>query len=411
MTRATLWAGRQPAPGLRLLADQVWPEGSAVELTLGRAPEGYRVVEQYAVVPSVESARMLMPTQRRVAISSLLAYRRLRRGPVRARKLLSAGVLGAGLGRLMSRDVLSVCVRQGADAPDRRLLAHLSDLLGVEVRAAIGVAAPAPNRKPTLQLFDPAGTPTAFVKVGWNDFTRHLVEHEATVLTGLGARAEAPHRPGVLHTGEWNGLRLLATSPMPATVVRHRPTDGPLPTVVRTIASWSAHGRSSSPLARSPYLDRLRSGLARCGDLLPDRLGERYLDRVLADHGDLPVDLAAWHGDWSPWNLGTADGRLWVWDWEHYGDCAPVGADLVHYAFQRRFVQAGAGVSEALEAARQVLPGQLPQVGVAPGNAAVLVDLYCLEMLLRAGRMKRLGAGENPRFLGGALTHARGRAG
>jgi len=411
MTRTSLWAGRAPAPGLRLLVDQVWPEASNTELTLGPAPEGYRVVEQYAVLPSVESARMLMPTRRRVAVSSLLAYRRLRRGPVRARKVLSAAVFGAGLGKLMARDVLSVCVPHGGDAPDQRLLAHLSGMLGDGAQAAIGVAEPAPNRKPTLQLFDPVGTPIAFVKLGWNDYTRHLVDHEAGVLTGLGALPQAPHRPGVLHAGGWNGLRLLATSPMPAQVVRHPPADGPLPDVVNTIASWSRQGRGAQRLATGSYLERLRSGLVETADLLPDRLAERYLERIVGEFGDLVMDFAAWHGDWSPWNLGTVQGQVWVWDWEHYGDCAPVGADLVHYAFQRRFVQGGVGVDEALDAARVALPGQLPQVGVDPTNTAALVDLYCLEMLLRASRMKRLGAGENSRFLDGALAHAGRRAG
>ncbi|GAB3245014.1 hypothetical protein [Kineosporia babensis] len=398
------WDGRKPAAGLRLLVEQLWPADSDVVVTLGAPPAGHQVLEQYAVMPSVEAARMLMPMDRRVATASLLAYNKLRRPRVRARKVASAAAFGSGLGKWMTRGVLSVCLPPSAADSDQRLLGHLSTVLGPGV-AAIGVAAPAPNRKPTLQLFDPAGQAKAFVKVGWNDYTRGLVDHEASVLADLSS-SSVPMLPRVLHSGSWHGRSLLATAPMPPGVTRHLPGAGPRPDLISRIAT----GRRSERFGESAYLKKIKDDCRRVGALLPDGLAERYRQRVLRDHEDLAMDFGAWHGDWSPWNMGTVGRQVWVWDWEHYADLAPVGLDLVHYTFQRRFVQGGATVGAALDTARQVVPSQLPEVGVDPALAPALVDLYCLEMLLRACRMKQQGAGQNERFMAGALAHAGSRA-
>src|SRR3546814_14132557 len=55
--------------------------------------------------------------------------------------------------------------------------------------------------------------------------------------------------------------------------------------------------------------------------------------------GVVPQGVA--HGDWGPWNLAVAAGELVVWDWEHAIDQAPLGFDLVHWAYQQRVVVQG----------------------------------------------------------------------
>jgi hypothetical protein len=42
----------------------------------------------------------------------------------------------------------------------------------------------------------------------------------------------------------------------------------------------------------------------------------------------------AWHGDWTPWNMGVLGGRLCVWDWERFAAPVPLGMDLLHHHFQ-----------------------------------------------------------------------------
>jgi hypothetical protein len=417
---ADLWGGRQPAAGLALLVDQLWPARATgdVVLTLGTPPAGYRMVEQYAVMPRVESARILVPVGRRIASASLLAYNQLRSPRTRLLKRATALVFRAGLGRMAARDRLTVCVREHLDVDALEgalLLAHLARRLSTgPLVAAVGVSVPAPNRKPTVQLFDRVGRPVGYVKVGWNDYTRELVRHETTVLTSLTSIAgdRAPRRPAVIDSGEWNGLELLTTAPLPATVTAQPPSGWPDLDLTLTVGDWGTV--YDGPLAGSTYLARLRAELALAADHgsltgadLEDTTS--YLNRLADTSGDVSLRFAAWHGDWSSWNLGTSGGQSWVWDWEHFGNDAPLGFDLVHYGFQRSFISRQRPVPEALEAAREEITHRLTPLGVSAAQGPLVVDLYLAEVLLRACRMHRLGAGWNPRFRSGALSAVRSR--
>ena len=60
---------------------------------------------------------------------------------------------------------------------------------------------------------------------------------------------------------------------------------------------------------------------------------------VITDRaGDRTVEIAAWHGDWTPWNLAWDGGRLYAIDWEHFGR-APLGFDILHYVFRDRVLR------------------------------------------------------------------------
>ena len=415
-----LWRGRRPAPGLALMVDQLWPRRveTGVVLTLGDPPSGSRVVERYAVMPRVETARMLVPLSRRAAPRALTAYNRLRPMGTRIRKRAGATAFAAGLTRPLARDVLTVCAPGSARA-DRRheilLLAHLGHELGVApVVAAIGISSPAPNRKPTVQLFDHHGRALGYAKVGWNDYTRDLVRHETAVLTHLAAAApeQAPRRPAVLAAGEWRGLEILVTAPLPRSITAQSPGRWPPPGLTLDVAGWGP--RSDRPLCLSTYLEHLRRELEQArasGSLTAAEHADAaaFLERVLLLHKHTLLRYGAWHGDWSPWNIGTAEGSAWVWDWEHFDFDAPVGLDLVHYAFQRNFVLKQRPVEESLTAVETRIGPRLAAVGVDEGNAGLLTSLYLLEMLLRACRMHRLGAGWNDRFRSGALSAVRNR--
>jgi hypothetical protein len=413
---ADLWGGRRPAPGLALLVDQVWPgrADGRVVLTLGEPPAGHRVVEQYAVMPRVESARMLVPVGM-AAPASLLAYSQLRGVRTRVLKQATALAFRGGLGGLVARDRLSVCVPDGTDDEKALLLAHLEPRLDSgPLVAAIGVSEPAPNRKPTVQVFDRFGRPVGYVKVGWNEYTRGLVRHEAETLASLTTIAgdAEPLRPAVLDAGEWNGLELLTTAPLPASISPQSPDGWPDPALSLAVAGWGPV--KDGPLGRSAYLEHLRGELelaGRHGSLTGPDLRDvtTYLDQVARDGGDVVLRFAAWHGDWSPWNLGTSQGRSWVWDWEHFGTGVPLGLDLAHYGFQRSFISQQQPVERALDSAQERMTHRLIPLGVDSGRAPLLITLYLAEALLRACRMHRLGAGWNPRFRSGALAAVRSR--
>jgi hypothetical protein len=49
----------------------------------------------------------------------------------------------------------------------------------------------------------------------------------------------------------------------------------------------------------------------------------------------------AWHGDWTPWNMSRAAGRIQLWDWERFEVGVPFGLDAVHYFVNLRTLRGG----------------------------------------------------------------------
>ncbi|SEK37387.1 hypothetical protein [Nonomuraea pusilla] len=167
------------------------------------------------------------------------------------------------------------------------IVAHLAEVFGRPVEGVLHVRpARRANRKPILEVHA-GGRLLAFVKIGDSPRTRGLVAAEAAALgrlAGLGLRTVVV--PEVLHHGTWQGLAVLALSPLP--VRRGRV---PRPLLVTAVKEIAGTGGAAGP---------------------------------------------AWHGDLSPWNLAPSrDGRLLVWDWERYETGVPYGFDALHHFFQR----------------------------------------------------------------------------
>ncbi len=55
------------------------------------------------------------------------------------------------------------------------------------------------------------------------------------------------------------------------------------------------------------------------------------LDRIAQRHPHTVLDFAAWHGDWTPWNMAWRRRRVQLWDWERFEAGVPVGMDRIHY--------------------------------------------------------------------------------
>ena len=183
-----------PSANLKRLIDRVWGvEDQSVTVSMGPAPSGHRVVEQYAVVPGFSSARWLLPVGAHAAtVSSLWRYVAMKRLPL---QMLRAGLTGAfatGLGYRLFADRLTISLDPGAgpDADSEKLLlSHLADILQRRpLFAAVEVRRANANSKPTLQLFDSAGSAVGYARVGWSPGTRQLVQAESAAL-------EAVHSP------------------------------------------------------------------------------------------------------------------------------------------------------------------------------------------------------------------------
>ncbi|MGW5673343.1 hypothetical protein ACWEVO_36425, partial [Micromonospora sp. NPDC003776] len=193
------------------------------------APPGHRIVARYAVVPSVERAKFLLPlASRRVGAASTLAYNALRPPRVRANRLAVGVLAGLGATRLAGMPVLTVAAPADADPAELLLTAHLARVEGRPLHAAIGIRPPDPHHKPTLQLFDDRGAAWAYAKVGWNDATRAMVRAEADALRELPRDwAGLPAVPGLLRELGWGDLAVTLVEPMPAGVRRLARPDRP----------------------------------------------------------------------------------------------------------------------------------------------------------------------------------------
>ncbi len=395
---------------LRALVECLWPSGDEssewpIKVTSGTVPAGHRVVERYAVVPGPGRPRFLVPLAGRAAAAgSLTRYNALRSAKVRAPRAILGAAFRTGVAPALLRHRLLVCVPAGLPEPelgDHLLSAHLGRVLGVpELAMGVGVHPPDPNLKPTLQLFGPDGAPVGYAKVGWSPATREMTRREAGAVAAAGDGPGVPGCPGgrirvprLLHHGPWRDRDITVTAPLPPAIRRHRDVDAP-PPLPYDDAFFAAH---VAKLVDADFWHALRGEVA----VLAADAGERRLagliaarcDAVERDHGDVPLRVARWHGDWVPWNIGRHGGVLYAWDWEHSAPGVPVGFDLLHWRFQVALVLRGRPLADAVAAVRTAATTELKDV--RPEHRALVADLYLLEMFMRTYHLKRLGGGWN----------------
>ncbi len=366
-----------------------------LRVTIGR--RAARGALCWAVVPSVERARFLVPLgNRRVAAASMLAYNALRSGPTRVVRAAIGGLARAGAAEVLPFPVLSVHGDRGL-SPIGRLASVLDEPTLV---AAIGVRPPDPNRKPTLQLFDSAGYPLGYAKIGWNDATRALVRAESAALRALpdAPGGAYPITPAPRYQGQWDDRVIGVTAPLPAAVRRLSDPDRPRMAAMLAFARRGGSPAARRPFAGSSFLLRLRDEAAAVSG--PEGTAIRAAaDDLTGRVGTAEAEFGDWHGDWVPWNLGElanrAETRLVAWDFEHSAADVPVGFDLAHQAFNTGLVVGGQRVPEAASLAVVALHRHGAELGLAPGDAELIVDAYLMEMWLRTCRMAAGGAGWN----------------
>ena len=365
-----------------------------LHLTIGAsAPAAVRhTTARYAVVPSLERARFLLPLgSRRVTAASVLAYNALRPPKVRASRAAIGLLARVGALGLTRAPVLSVHAPDGAEL----LWDHLAGLLGEpRLHAAIGIRPPDPHHKPTLQLFDDAGRPRGYAKIGWNDGTRAMVRAEAAALTSLATGDGLPETPRLLLHTRWHDREVAVVEPMPGDVRRLRDPDQP-----RLAAMLAVARRGGPPAPARPVGAFLAGWRRRAAPAI-----EPAIDALEARDEGLLLEFGDWHGDWVPWNMARHRGGLIVWDWENSGTGVPVGFDLAHQAFQTALSGNGWPAAECAAAVDAALTEHGPALGLSPAARRFVADAYLIELWLRTYELSADGAGWNPK-LHPALLH------
>jgi hypothetical protein len=348
---------------------------------------------RYAVVPDLDGARFLLPlASRRVTAASLLAYNALRPPRVRASRAVIGLLARVGALGLTRAPVLSVHAAAGTEV----LWQHVARLLGEpRLHAAVGIRPPDPHHKPTLQLFDDAGQPRGYAKIGWNAGTRAMVRAEAASLAEMPpAGGDMPAAPRLLLHTRWQDRQMAIIEPMPRGVRRIRRPNEPRVAAMLAVARRGGPAAAPRPFAGSEFLAGWRRRAAGA-----DARIHTAIDALEARDGGLLLEFGDWHGDWVPWNMARHRGGLLVWDWENRAPGVPIGCDLAHQAFQTALSTHRRPAAECADAVDAALREHGPALGLAgPPAQRFVADAYLVELWLRTYELSADGAGWNPKL-------------
>lgn len=245
------------------------------------------------------------------------------------------------------------------------LRTHLSEVLEREVLLSIAVGPPRPNRKPVIRCWE-GDRLLAVAKLGPDLHTEAMVRNEARWLQRLtDAPIEGVRTPEALHHGRYGDSELLVMSVLPLVSDAGVPfADVPDDRLAEFV---HRHRIDTAGLSGSPWWTELSTRLAN----VSDPVVRAALERCGNDPAAESIVTSAWHGDWSPWNVGrSTDGAWCIWDWERTTTGVPIGFDQLHLHHQ---------YGDGLESATS----SLDRLGVDTAHVALLHRLYLLELTAR----------------------------
>ena len=357
------------SPDLDWLVTLLWPEA---------VPAGSQPGPQYGVISRQGRPKLIVPLDSPRAAAAAIA--RIS-GDVGTRAAVVRRLAGYGLRAGAMQPLLRTRWTSAIGGTPPSVEDYFRAALGVDdIMLAVTVGPPRPNRKPVVELLSPNGATIGFAKVGWNGLTRHLVAREAGVLNGLDRDAmPAIEAPSVLHHGARHELTILVLSPLaptPQAHVRRHPTAHEVGQVSTLFTA------PDQRLERSAYALELHNRAAS-RSAADGALVARALELGCRGDRETPMRFAGWHGDWTPWNMMPARGKLLVWDWERAGGPVPLGFDAVHYFFQSAWLREAASAEAAIDLALDRSADVLAALGVPRVHRDSIGLLYLSELFLR----------------------------
>jgi hypothetical protein len=393
-------------PGYAWMLDLLYGGRQSVTwAAAGCLPDGYARADQLVRLPSAPGRSFLVSlASRRGTSSALTSYNALRSGRRKIARQVLGSALHTGMAQPVLRSRVDIGIRVGTSADQRA-----DDLLDDQVRALCASSLPAtrlvtaisggqgPYRKPVLHVFSQTGKPLGFIKVGWNTWTKEGVRQEKAALNAHGALPRGFGVPNLLTLSDWHGLNLLVTAPLPERVTRIGASAGmPDASVLREINGLSEV--AARPLAESVWWLKVRARIRDVVDRAARQALTQAAEQINTAYGRATLDFGFCHGDFTPWNLGQASGRLYVWDWESSVPDAPVGFDAVHYLFQVGFVGRQLPLEQAAVAAARSAPPVLLELGVPARYCGLVTVLHLVELFLRHEAARASAGAPDERF-------------
>jgi hypothetical protein len=372
--------------GLIELVQTIYPAPHTVWLPQASADQRPRAtVAEFLLVPHARRPRLAIPVQRaqRMAAVRHLAAPRPLRARLR-RAAVHAAAAGPGTTRLAFRDRIYVVGPADGDS----LPAFLSRALGTPISLCLHIGGGLrANRKPVVAIFGPDGVPMGFAKLSINELTTTLVRAETAALRRLqGADLRLIVAPEVRLSDRWRSHEVLVQSPLP---VWQRSAPVAPTQLVRAMRELAGLGRMShGSLATSRYRDRLAGRLDAMATAptvanrgVREQLRQVGL-QVLSQYGETGLEFGTWHGDWSPWNMHVAGGRIYLWDWERFGDGVPLGFDALHFEMNAALGR-GMAPRQAADLIRRTADDLLGPFRVGTQPAAATAALYLVDVATR----------------------------
>jgi len=206
---------------------------------------------------------------------------------------------------------------------------------------ALSLGTPGFYRKVTALVFDNNETPIAFAKVGCTPQAECLINNERRVLDKLRTVGlQKASMPALLGSGKTGPSVWLLQSPL----LEGRPSPNDLQkehfAFLTELAQATVQAMPLSASAIWLFLQRLlrKAYFSIKDDFKSERpFIEKLRDQVCSLK---PVDVqkpwpfSAAHGDFAPWNMRLADGRLSLFDWEYFLPQVPAGWDIVYFIFR-----------------------------------------------------------------------------
>lgn len=251
------------------------------------------------------------------------------------------------------------------------------------------------NAKPVIALVED-GVVIRVAKIGVTSLSERLVLQEAASLRML-----ADLDLGDLLTPRWVDFVTLADRPVLIQTALPTQTGAPLSEAeVRSTAAriGASVGVDEQTLAESAWLQHVRDRTPSGTGARIDALRAKAAELSASEAWSIPVPIGTWHGDFTRWNATVIGSQVAVWDWERFGEPAPLGFDLLHWHFQRSFAADRSGSASArglLDAA----PVLLGDYGYDAPLARAVAQAYLVEIGLRyALDVNRLGGDEVARL-------------
>jgi hypothetical protein len=348
---------------LRAVMGELWPDSG--QLQSGRR---VRAGQRFALLPRASHPKVAVPLQPRSAAAAVLRHNEDTATGIE-RLLLRLAATLAPVGFLEYWPGQVGYERSGTQS----LAAFLAEMLGQELCIAVYTSEPRSNRKPVIQIIS-QGQTIGYAKVGVNGLGDELVRAEVQALRELGmAQLRQLTVPKLLYGGQWRGHEVMAQSPLPGSggVGKEK-----LAQVMVEVAECG--GRTRVDPQDNSYLDGLGSRFAALATARGGKM-TAILQTIITSPPSR-LDLGAWHGDWTPWNMAVGAEGIVVWDWERYRSGVPVGFDALHYCLQEAIARSGL---DPLAAARYLFTRSvelLQPFGVCAANAVAVTQLYLLEI-------------------------------